>query len=531
MSQPIKRSQGEPFYAVGAVQAWEQRWFAQGNISFGLMQQAAWQIANWIMTHLTQQAVTVVCGTGNNGGDGWLVADYLQQAGWLVRVVYIDQPTTADAQAAQTKALSADVLSQVWQLDQGISLQAEPGLIVDALFGIGLNRAPNPAYAALIDWMNQQPAQRIAIDIPSGLNAQTGHCPGAVVQADITLCVLGLKPGLLTGGGRDCTGRLVTLPLIPPDAALLVAGQVCSQAPQLPKRQQDSHKGSFGHVVLVGGGPGMGGAGLLAAWAALVAGAGKVTLVTHHAHVTAITAHTPELMTYALPDDISSGLFDPASTLGELLSQADVLVVGMGLGRHAWGQQVWQGIQPYLAATSVIDADGLYHLAQETKANSLQPADASYRALPIWYTPHPGEAMKLFQAIDHTAETPDRFTLVQCLQQHFGGEWLLKGSGSLVQTAAECQICQLGNPAMATAGMGDVLAGLAGALRAQFSDATLMDAVLIHAMAGDQALLTQAELLNQTDLLKGGRGITASQVVQCIPHVMLAQTQFNSPKY
>lgn len=525
----IQRNPAQPFYGVQAIRDWENHWFADNPCSYGLMQQAAWAITSWLQQQFLPGPVQIICGTGNNGGDGWLIACYLQQQGWPVCVLETGNMKTADSQRARLQALAQGVWSQPWQ-----SGLPRAGLLIDALLGIGITGPLRSNLQQVIGWMNghDDPEQLsrsdrtaavvIAVDVPSGLQADSGEITPVAVKADWTLCLIGLKSGLLTADAADHVGQLVTLPLIPRPAEIRPAGWLYRQVSGLPKRRQNSHKGSHGHVLVIGGGIGMGGAVAMAAEAALVAGAGKVSVLTHHSHCGWLTARCPALMVMGLPDQFTASQLQAMPAILARLDEVTVLAIGIGLGRDDWGREVWLACQPWIQRyPTIIDADGLYHLAhQQTMA-----ADLAARC---WFTPHPGEAATLYQAISAHAAVgkvsdndvdaparaasarPDRYQLVSLLQQHYGGSWLLKGTGSVVcDDQEQLSVCGLGNPGMATAGMGDVLAGLAAALRAQFDDATLMDAVLIHAAAGDRA----AEVAGQ-------RGMTSLNVIDHITAVM-----------
>ncbi|RYY79305.1 MAG: NAD(P)H-hydrate dehydratase [Moraxellaceae bacterium] len=507
------------------VQAWEQRWFAAGNSSYGLMQQAAWQMMQHIVQYIgtLKQAqgalpvkapttgqltvpvsIGVWCGAGNNGGDGWLLAAYLKQSGFSVWVYQVETPQTDTAKQAKAYAVAqqVEIYSACHPLS-AIHLQ-HTSIQIDALFGIGLNREINTVYQAAIQQFNQCSGYKVALDIPSGIEANTGAVLGVACQVDLTLTVLAYKAGLLTGQGKAYAGQLRLIQLIPPNYTVTPLAFLDLQAPVLPKRSKTGHKGTYGHVLIIGGDENMGGASMMSAEAALASGAGKVTLLTHAKHHSAAISRCPNVMTLALPivDKITPEF------AAQISQSMDCIVIGMGLGRHEWGKAVWQAFLPVLEQAEtikhvVIDADALWHLADEQHINTALHQH--------WYlTPHSGEAARLLNMTVSAIEQ-DRIAAIYALQDKFGGNWLLKGAGSLSLDSvndAGLTICGLGNPGMATAGMGDILAGMAGGLLAQLPDLPLHDIVALHAAAGD--LLAQ----------NGERGLQATEMFEVIKQVV-----------
>jgi NAD(P)H-hydrate epimerase len=362
-------------------------------------------------------------------------------------------------------------------------------VVVDALFGIGLSRPLQGAAAAAVDAMRSARAQGagvLAVDIPSGLDADSGRLWGAAVQADVTLSFIGRKLGVETGEGPACAGERLfdDLGVLPetyeglaPEATLLGAEEL----PRLlPRRPRDAHKGSHGHVLVVGGDAGMCGAALLAGQAALRSGAGLVTLATRSAHAATLTAAQPELM--------CQGIEDPA-LLRRLMERADVVAIGPGLGQDDWGL----GLLAEVLDSSlplVVDADALNLLARE-------PLRRENWVL----TPHPGEAARLLKlgTVEVQRERP---AVAQALARRYGGVAVLKGAGSLV-AGAQLRLCDRGNPGMGVGGMGDVLTGIIAALIAQGLqlEQAAGAGVLVHAMAGDLAAAEGERGLLPSDLI------------------------------
>lgn len=430
--------------------------------------------------------LVVLVGTGNNGGDGFVVARLAHEQGLDATVLQLgDRSRLADDAALHAARWQAT--GGVWCDFEGIPRDAE--LIIDAMLGTGLSRLVAGDYAAAIAAVNAHAAPCLAIDTPSGLHSDTGVVMGAAVRAEATISFIGLKQGLFTADGPDCAGDVVFDGLDVP--AAVYASSVLSarridwrkQSALLAPRRRNVHKGSFGHVLVVGGNQGFAGAALLAASAALRVGAGRVSLATRAGHVAACIARQPEVMVHAADDPDS---------LAPLLQQASIVVVGPGLGRDRWAQAM---LSHALEAKRplVVDADALRLLA----AAPLRRDD--------WVlTPHPGEAAALLGV--GTAEVNgDRFACVEALQRRYGGSVLLKGVGSLVanEGAAPLALCSDGNPGMASAGMGDVLSGVIAGLWAQGLELreAAESGVCLHAAAGDRAAA------------RGQRGMVAGDVI------------------
>ncbi len=474
------------------IQAWEQRWFAAQNSSLGLMQQAAWSITQQLIVLFQKQNfknIAVWCGQGNNAGDGYFIASYLKKAGFQVEIFAADLGESTDLHHAVDFAKKNDV-----QVHQGFEVSKTFDCHIDALFGIGLNRELNGYWQHAIQQFNGQAGLKISIDIPSGLHANTGSTLSCAIRADHTFTVLGLKAGLFTGQGKEYAGQIHLINLIPIDQELQPLAYLTPTHIKLPKRLAFGHKGSYGHVLVIGGHEQMGGAVIMAAEAAFHAGAGKVTVVCHSNHHQAILSRAPNIMLRDINDFDENGI-------KEILSQVDAVCFGMGLGRDEWAHQIYQQWFNYLNQTShlevVLDADALWFLAKQPEKLSLH----------IYATPHPGEAATLLGCSTWQIEN-DRIAAIYALQQKYAGQWVLKGAGSLI-LEDNLYICTQGNAGMGTGGMGDVLAGMIASLKAQFHKAvTLHEIVTLHAQAGDQ-------LAKQ-----GMRGLQAYEMNQAITQVV-----------
>jgi len=428
--------------------------------------------------HDTAKHVLVCCGGGNNGGDGYVVARLAHEAGLNVTVWQLGEASRLQGDAALARdawlACGGKIDTPKAHIDPAVDV------IVDAILGTGLSGAVREDADALIKTLNASGKPVIAVDIPSGLCADTGQTLGATVKAWQTVTFIGMKRGLLTGQAALYRGELnfaglgvaeVFEQLQPACARVIQQDDV---AAMLPPRSRTAHKGSYGRVLCLGGDQGMGGAIRLASEACARTGAGLTAAVTHTDNVLAIQTARPEIMAQGWQPDRDQANQQLSSRIG----WADVVVLGPGLGQNIWGRALWtrysEARQDLLL---VLDADGLNLLAQT-------PDYKENRIL----TPHPGEAARLLNLTVADIEA-DRFAAAEQIQQRYGGVVVLKGAGTVVYDGRQYYVCLAGNPGMATGGMGDVLAGLIGGLLAQ--GLTLSQAgragVWIHSRAADLA--------------------------------------------
>lgn len=449
--------------------------------------------------------VTVLCGGGNNGGDGYVVARLAHRAGCRAEVVWLKAPEELRGAAAvhAERAREVGVPMRAWEdagpraLDAGWGGSGEgEHVLVDALLGTGLDREVRGPARDAIAAMNHAGAPVLCIDVPSGLDARTGEALGAAVDGNHTVTFIAMKCGLLTGRGPHCTGSLEFAGL-DVDAALAAhlrahpdpdlqpfAERVDRRrlAPVLPARTVDAHKGDCGHVLVVGGDHGMGGAVRLAAEAALRTGSGLVSVATREGHVAPLLAGRPEIMAHSV---------EGAGDLGPLLDRADAVAVGPGLGTGTWSRELLAAVLER-GLPGVLDADALNLLAAEGHS-----VDGTV------LTPHPGEARRLLGG-----ERLDRFETARRIARERGATVLLKGAGSIVDDGATRAVVTTGNPGMASAGMGDALTGVVVSLLGQ-GVAPWEAAVLggwVHGAAGDRA----AEDL-------GPRGLLAGDLIARLP--------------
>ncbi len=464
-----------------------------------LMQRAARAAFSLLRECWPQAArLVVLCGPGNNGGDGYEVACLARAAGLHVDVVAVGAtPAKGDAVSAHAAWCAGGGIVRPFGADGVLRELGRAEVLVDAVFGIGIDRPVSGTPEAAIRALNLRlPQQRVlALDLPSGLDSDSGEVHGVAVRADATISFIGRKIGLYLGAGPEQAGARHFADLDIPSAVFgaapgradLLRRQDLAQ--RLPRRRRDAHKGRHGHVLVVGGNAGMAGAALLAARGALRSGAGLVSVATRAAHAPALSAAQPELMVHAV---------ETAEALQPLLARADVVALGPGLGQDDWARTLYravlQGAQP-----TVIDADALNLLAA-----GVGPGAGPAHVL----TPHPGEAARLL-GLDSAQVQAQRLQMARQLHDRTGATSVLKGAGSLVAGARGLGLCPYGNPGMGVGGMGDVLSGIIAALIAQGLD--LQDAaelgVLAHALAGDAAAAAGERGLIPGDLLSELRGV------------------------
>ncbi len=440
------------------------------------------------------QRIAVFCGIGNNGGDGFVLARLAHEAGIETRVYQVgdSDKLQGDALAAMQRLQGAGV-TPVAFCEQ--SLQ-EAELIVDGLLGTGIQGEVRADYRKAIEAINATIAPVLALDLPSGLNADTGVSCGLAVQAAVTISFIGLKQGLMTGAGVQLCGELHFSDLNVPREIYLQQKPSARRLDyarlkkHLPPRRRDAHKGDAGHLLVIGGDHGMSGAVRLAGEAALRAGAGLVSIATRTAHAALITNARPELMCHGVGQ---------AEELEALLSRANAIIIGPGLGQTDWAKDMLSSV---VAAGKplLLDADALNLIADGALP------EVMLRGAKRILTPHPGEAARLLGQ-DVGQIQMDRFAAVTALLNKYAGVCVLKGAGTLVASEAGVGLCNAGNPGMASGGMGDVLSGIIGALMAQKLepvDAAQLG-VCVHAQAADLAVRTIGE-----------RGLIASDLMPAI---------------
>jgi len=439
----------------------------------------------------TAYRIVIVCGSGNNGGDGYVLARFAQAAGLTVTALSASSPAAIKGDALL--AYNDAVASGARILPFAPALLKEGELIVDALVGTGLRSAVRGELVPVVQAINAAGRPVFALDVPSGLDSDTGVAHGEAVRADCTLSFVGLKTGLVIGDGPEFAGTLYfdDLEVTPPADAAQFAPRLerildSEVVEALPRRHRGAHKGDFGRVLIVGSGPSMPGATRLAGEACLRVGAGLVTVAVAPENLAAIASGRPELI--CLP-------FREADELQEAIDRAQVIAVGPGLGRSSWAREALDAVLNS-GKPLVVDADAL-NLVAEAAAGKILLKNCIL-------TPHPGEAARLL-GTDTDDIQRDRLAALSSLVERYGATVVLKGAGTLVGAPDRTPgVCERGNPGMASAGMGDVLTGAIAGILAQSRNPWLAArvGVLAHAMAGDAVART------------GERGLLASDVAR-----------------
>ena len=507
-----------PLYRATQVRELDRITIADMGVSGVCLMERAGSAAFHLLQTKWEEAkrIIVICGIGNNGGDGYVLARLAFLAGYDVTVL----------QLGDIKKLKGDakiVYEAMTEVGLSVQVFAEKKLsvvdvVVDALFGTGLDREVKGEWRQVIEGINRCKCPVMSLDIPSGLHADTGNVMGAAVHAQATISFIGLKQGLFTAEGPEYCGEICFDDLKVP---LEIYKQIKSHILRfdyealrhlLKRRSRVAHKGDFGHVLMIGGDTGMTGAVRLAAEAALRVGAGKVTIATRQAHAALINIGCPELMCHGI---------ETPEQLEPLIETADVIAIGMGLGQSEWGKSLLDKVKG-LDTPMVIDADGLNLTAQ-------YPCRFKNSII----TPHPGEAARLLETSVSDVQH-DRFATVQSLQLRFGGVCVLKGAGTLIaDPKGNIGVCTVGNPGMAVGGSGDVLTGVIASLLAQgFNqvDAARLG-VCLHGQAGDKAAQQGERGMLPSDLFQWLRFYANPDLlVQEQPKPFPSHCRFSVPK-
>jgi ADP-dependent NAD(P)H-hydrate dehydratase / NAD(P)H-hydrate epimerase len=435
------------------------------------------------------ERITVVCGRGNNAGDGYIVAGSALAQGVHAQLIQLGAAAALSGDAARARDWAVALGVEITEVDaEAPEFRVVGDVIVDALLGTGISGAVRPGYARAIATIAASGVPVLALDIPSGLCSDTGSVLGCAVHATLTVTFIGVKRGLVTGSAPDHTGRIELDTLELPDACYATVPGISALTwfglrQLLRPRPATAYKQQSGHVLVVGGDLGMGGAIAMAGDAALRVGAGLVSAVTRPEHVAAILARRPEIMARGSAD---------TRGLDALASRASVIAVGPGLGRDDWGQALFARVLQ-AGKPLVIDADALHLLVQHETPSEI----------PIVITPHAGEAAALLGRSAAEVQR-DRFRAAAELAARVNGVAVLKGAGTVVADGADVGVCLHGNPAMASAGMGDVLTGIVAGLLAQ--GLTAADAaaagVCLHSFAADRIVAR-----------RGGRGLLATDLL------------------
>lgn len=423
--------------------------------------------------------ISVFCGPGNNGGDGFVLARHLKQLDYKVQIYLVGH---FERQTSLAKSMS-EICSnlQIPIIPYSNQSIGHDEIVIDAMLGIGLKNEVKEPFLSAINTINSAHAVVYALDCPSGLDADSGKPLGTAIKATSTVSFIGLKNGLFLGEGLEYSGEIYCASLDLPESLFNTQDYICNLTPTifsrfLQARSPLSHKGHFGHVLIIGGDYGFAGAPLLAGMAALRTGAGLVSIATRPEHISAVVGHCPELMCHGIKN---------SRELNPLLAKASVLVVGPGLGQSPWSKALFQqALKTDLPM--ILDADGL---------NLLAEAKTPLTRINWILTPHPGEAARLLKIPTHILQD-DRLCYAKALQSQLGGICILKGAGTLIASADHPIACSLfGNASMAKAGSGDVLSGTVAGILAQqkeLIEAAYLGTVL-HGLAGDLAVVQRPE--------------------------------------
>ncbi|HHV94678.1 MAG TPA: NAD(P)H-hydrate dehydratase [Firmicutes bacterium] len=493
-----------------------------GIPSLILMENAGRQVAGVAAAFLQRTAgrkVSIICGRGNNGGDGLVAARYLHHRGYKVRVFLLTRFEELSGDPLANYRICGQLGIDVQEVDEKylpklrvcLSLS---DLIIDALLGTGIKGAPKGLVQQVIDMINDVDKPVLSVDLPSGLDADTGAVPGCCVKASVTVTLAAPKVGLLVYPGRNYVGELFVADIGIPPSVLESAGRgTVLEAPlvkkALPARPPDGHKGTFGRLMILAGSPGMTGAAAMAAEAALRTGVGLVTVGVPQSLNDVLEVKLTEVMTLPLPETADRSLsIEALPVILEKMDGIDAVVIGPGLSRNASTGQLVEALLEQASCPVVLDADGL-NLAAERKVLQKRTADSS----PLVITPHPGEMGRLMDC--STAEVQaDRVAAARRAAETFKCTTVLKGAGTVVAAAGgDFWVNTTGNVGMATGGTGDVLSGIIGALLAAGVEPTAAacGGVYVHGLAGDRAAGR-----------KGTVALIAGDLIEALPEVWQA---------
>ena len=485
-----------------------------GVPSLVLMENAAIGVADALAERYPDaQSAAVFCGPGNNGGDGLAIARHLDARGYRCRVILVTRGGRPKGDAGiQLEILeklghTVESLGPDDDVDALLAACADLDLLVDALFGTGLSRPLEGHFADLVRGLERLPSPIVAVDIPSGLDGSRGETIGPHVEADLTVTFAAPKLAHVFAPAAEAVGELVVADLGVPDFLVeeapghlhLLTDEALAAC--LTRRAAESHKGTYGHVLIVAGGPGGAGALVLAARAAVRGGAGLVTAAVPGTLAQVADLGSPESLTLPLPSDGGHIGAAAADVLRGALDGKTAIALGPGLGTASATVTAVRRFVRELALPLVLDADGLNAFAGRA-------ADLSERTAPTILTPHPGEMARLLDVSTADVQA-DRVTSVRRAAETTAAVVILKGHQTLVATPeGEVYLNPTGNAGMASGGSGDVLTGLAGALLAQAYEPLVAAqlAVYLHGLAGDLALVAG-----------GPEGLAAGDVVDALP--------------
>jgi len=488
--------------------------------SIVLMENAGLQTMDTILQLLDDPAgrkIVILAGRGNNGGDGLVVARHLLNADAQVSTFLLGAVEELSLDATINYKILEKMNGDIYPLRSDEDLDGfmlellKADMIIDALYGIGFRGSLNPFESQVARLINWSPALVLAIDIPSGVEADTGQINGEAIKADYTVTFAAPKLGMIMEPGSDYMGTLTVADISIPKALLedekyniqLIMEAMLKE--YFIPRPAESHKGSYGHVLVIGGSPGMSGAPLMASWAALRTGTGLVTVAVPESLLPIADAAVPEIMSRGLAETADGGIAPAAGpALEKLLHTVSLACIGPGMSTYNEAKAVVKAVLEKARIPLLIDADGLNAL--QGNADLLKAAQ-----VPVVITPHPGEMSRL-TGLSVAEIQQNRLDI----SQHYAREWgvtvVLKGNRTVIASpSGQLYVNINGNPGMATAGSGDVLAGIICGLMAQGLDAdeAAWTGVYLHGRAGDEAAARS-----------GQRALTATEIIHALPKVL-----------
>ncbi|MDR1159690.1 MAG: NAD(P)H-hydrate dehydratase [Syntrophomonadaceae bacterium] len=475
------------------------------------------EVIKEILPALSNKRIVVLAGKGNNGGDGFVIARHLHNHGAKVVTFLLGDPESLPKDAKRNYTILNKIKAQIWLLSNEHNLDKlqlallKADLVVDAIYGIGFKGAVREFEAKVIKAVNKSKIPVVAVDVPSGVETDSGSVIGEAIKATQTVTFALPKLGLLVEPGSEYAGRLTIADIsIPTDLLVdenIKTNLLTEKLVQtfIKTRPREVYKGSFGHLLAIGGSMGMSGAITMTAQAALKIGAGVITAAVPEAVAGIVAGHSPEIMTLPLPQTSDAQISTAAvPQLINFLSKATVCTIGPGMGRYPEAYDIVSLILKESDLPVVIDADALNALKDDISM-------VTNRSAPVVLTPHPGEFSTL-TGLSTTRIQSDRIGTAREFAQKWGVILVLKGNKTIIALpSGEAFMNLTGNPGMATAGSGDVLTGIIGGLIAQnleVSSAALVG-VYVHGAAGDLGVLSQ-----------GQRGLVAGDLIKYLPQVI-----------
>jgi NAD(P)H-hydrate epimerase len=498
-----------------------------------LMESAGQGIAMALLEDFPEElsrGLLIVCGKGNNGGDGFVVGRHLRRLGFSPRVLLLARAedirgdAAVNLRAARASGVEIEELTDAAAWDRARPAIGRAGIVLDAILGTGITGGARGLAARVIEDLNASSTPLVALDVPSGLDADSTSVPGVAIEADHTYTLCRPKLPLVSGAAAGHAGRWSVVPIGIPDEAVRLEGagvewlDTASVRPLLSERAPDTHKGTYGHLLAIAGSRGKSGAAVLLGLAALRSGVGLMTVAVPRGSLPTVACGRAEIMTEALAETAAGNVARGAVARAlRLAADRDALAIGPGLGTSPDTRQAVLSVLSKRPCPAVVDADALNILAAEKR---LTPAALASRSSTVVITPHPGEAARLLRSSAAEVQA-DRMAAARALARKTGAIVVLKGHRTLIGAPdGRVAVNSTGNPGMATAGTGDVLTGMIGAFLARGMegwDAARLAAYL-HGDAGDRAA---------SDL--GPDGLIAGDLVSRIPESMKALLTQDSP--